>query len=104
MYGWIWQRLPFGLAGKIVGSVLLASAAGMLLWFVVFPYVDSLAWFNGSQAATESNVSNDPGGGQIQAPSPGASNASDFVPSYSTEHNNTAPHATPWAHTSSSAR
>lgn len=37
MYAWIWRHLPFGLPGKLAGSVLLASAAVALLWFWVFP-------------------------------------------------------------------
>ena len=40
MYGWIWRHLPFGTAGKIIGSVLLAGAVVALLWFVVFPVLD----------------------------------------------------------------
>src|SRR5690606_7171084 len=37
MYGWIWRRLPFGLPGKIIGSVLLIAGAVALLWYWVFP-------------------------------------------------------------------
>lgn len=40
MYAWIWRQLPFGLPGKIGGSVLLFVAAASLLWFVVFPWMD----------------------------------------------------------------
>ena len=40
MYAWIWRHLPFGLPGKIGGSVLLAAAFGALLWYVVFPLID----------------------------------------------------------------
>jgi hypothetical protein len=38
MYAWIWRHLPFGLPGKIIGSLLLAGSAMSLLWFVVFPW------------------------------------------------------------------
>ena len=40
MYGWIWRRLPFGTAGKIISSALLTGAVVVLLWFVVFPVID----------------------------------------------------------------
>lgn len=40
MYAWIWRRLPFGLPGKITGSLLLAGSAMALLWFVIFPWAD----------------------------------------------------------------
>ena len=37
MYAWIWRHLPFGLPGKVTGSVLLFAGAVSLLWFYVFP-------------------------------------------------------------------
>jgi hypothetical protein len=37
MYAWIWRQLPFGLPGKLAGSLLLFSGAVSLLWFWVFP-------------------------------------------------------------------
>jgi hypothetical protein len=37
MYTWIWRHLPYGLHGKIIGSLLLFGAAVSLLWFWVFP-------------------------------------------------------------------
>jgi hypothetical protein len=40
VYAWIWRHLPFGLPGRIAGSLLLAGAAAALLWFVVFPWAD----------------------------------------------------------------
>jgi len=40
VYAWIWRHLPFGRAGRITGSILLACAAVLLLWFVVFPAVE----------------------------------------------------------------
>ncbi len=40
MYAWIWRHLPFGLPGKIGGSLLLAAGFAALLWFVVFPWID----------------------------------------------------------------
>jgi hypothetical protein len=40
MYAWIWRHLPFGLPGKLIGSVLLVAGAVSLLWFVVFPWAE----------------------------------------------------------------
>lgn len=52
MYGWIWRRLPFGRPGKIVGSILLAVAAGAVLWLWVFPAVHPLLPFDDVQVGT----------------------------------------------------
>lgn len=40
MYAWIWRHLPFGVPGKLGGSLLLAAAFAALLWFVIFPWID----------------------------------------------------------------
>jgi len=40
MYAWIWRQLPFGLPGKLGGSLLLAAGALALLWYVAFPWLD----------------------------------------------------------------
>ena len=40
MYVWIWRKLPGGLPGKLVGSLVLLAAALALLCFFVFPYVE----------------------------------------------------------------
>ena len=45
MYTWIWRRLPGGLPGKLVGSLLLLTAVVLLLFFVVFPAVEPLLPF-----------------------------------------------------------
>lgn len=42
MYVWIWRRLPGGLPGKLVGSLVLLTAVVLLLFFVVFPAVEPL--------------------------------------------------------------
>jgi hypothetical protein len=49
VYQWIWRKLPFGLPGKIVGSVLLAAAFAALLWYWVFPAAESLLPFEDAQ-------------------------------------------------------
>jgi hypothetical protein len=53
VYGWIWRRLPFGLPGKVFGSVLLAVTAAALLWYLVFPAVDPYLPFNDSGVTTQ---------------------------------------------------
>lgn len=54
MYGWIWRHLPFGLPGKIVGSLLLVGAIAALLWYQVFPAVEPLLPFNDGQVTQDS--------------------------------------------------
>lgn len=39
MYAWIWRHLPFGLPGKLTGSMLLFAGAVSLLWFWAFPAI-----------------------------------------------------------------
>ena len=60
MYGWIWRRLPFGLPGKLTGSVLLVAAAVALLWYVVFPAVDPYLPFNDSAATSQEGPDSQP--------------------------------------------
>ncbi len=61
MYAWIWRKLPFGLPGKIIGSLALVAATGALLWYVVFPWAEPLLPFDDVQVTQ--NV-DDPGGPQ----------------------------------------
>ncbi|MEU6247017.1 hypothetical protein [Glycomyces sp. NPDC047010] len=47
MYSWIWSKLPFGLPGKIIGSVALSAGTFALLWFVLFPAIrPHMPWSN----------------------------------------------------------
>jgi hypothetical protein len=46
MYTWIWRHLPGGFPGKAVGSLVLFLGAVALLFFVVFPRVQSQLPFN----------------------------------------------------------
>jgi hypothetical protein len=48
VYAWVWRKLPFGLPGKVIGSVVLVAAVGLLLWYVVFPAVEPYLPFNDS--------------------------------------------------------
>jgi uncharacterized membrane protein len=42
VYTWIWRRLPGGLVGKLLGSLLLTAVVVLLLFAVVFPAVEPL--------------------------------------------------------------
>ncbi|WP_435588874.1 hypothetical protein [Micromonospora chalcea] len=88
MYSWIWRKLPFGLPGKLIGSLLLATATVALLWFVVFPWAEPLLPFDDVQVTQDSGV---PGDGGLTEPTglPG-----DEELPYSTETNNAPPPTT----------
>lgn len=49
MYAWIWRKLPFGLGGKLGGSLVLLGIIGALLWYVVFPWAEPLLPFDDVQ-------------------------------------------------------
>jgi hypothetical protein len=49
MYAWIWRRLPGGLPGKMIGSVLLALVAAVVLWLWVFPAIEPVLPFDDVQ-------------------------------------------------------
>jgi hypothetical protein len=70
VYAWIWHRLPFGLWGKLTGSVVLATAAVALLWLVVFPWAEPLLPFDDVQVTQDGGSPGDPG-------APGAPDAPD---------------------------
>jgi hypothetical protein len=42
VYSWIWRHLPGGVAGRLLGSLVLVAATAALLWFVIFPAVEPL--------------------------------------------------------------
>jgi hypothetical protein len=52
MYAWIWRKLPFGLWGKLTGSLALMTLVGALLWYVVFPWATPLLPFDDVQVGT----------------------------------------------------
>ncbi|SDY21083.1 hypothetical protein SAMN05444365_1011062 [Micromonospora pattaloongensis] len=89
MYAWIWRRLPFGLPGKIIGSLLLAAGFTALLWFFVFPWAEPLLPFDDVQVTQEGGVPGDPG-----SVDPGAPGLDDHDIPYDTSENNPAPSAT----------
>ena len=61
MYAWIWRKLPFGLPGKLIGSLALAAVTATLLWYVVFPWAQPLLPFDDVQVTQDVD---DPGGRQ----------------------------------------
>lgn len=64
MYAWIWRKLPFGLYGKLTGSVVLVTAVGLLLWFWLFPLVEpALTPFDDVQVGDGTGQEADPGSG-----------------------------------------
>jgi hypothetical protein len=93
MYAWIWRHLPFGLPGKIGGSLALLAATGALRWFVVFPWAEPLMPFDDVQVTQDGatpgdsiDTSADPSGGEPAL--------DDNAIPYSTERNNPVPSAT----------
>jgi cytoskeletal protein RodZ len=53
MYAWIWRKLPFGIWGKLTGSLALAAATGALLWYVIFPWATPLLPFDDVQVGAD---------------------------------------------------
>jgi cytoskeletal protein RodZ len=92
MYAWIWRKLPFGLWGKLIGSVGLMAATGALLWYVIFPWATPLLPFDdvqvGSGTEQQGPAQEDP-----NVISSNSDEGPDAVP-YSTESNDVHPSAT----------
>ena len=72
MYAWIWQHLPFGRWGKLVGSFVLVSAVVAMLWYVVFPWAEPILPFDDVQVGTEV-----PGGPADDPANPGGPSPTD---------------------------
>ena len=95
MYAWIWRKLPFGLPGKLVGSLLLVTTAVALLWYVVFPWAGPLLPFTGEDVQVTQQDSEVPGA--PGDPGPGVDPSDDAQPDdehdlpYDTDRNNTPP-------------
>ena len=58
MYGWLWRTLPGGVPGKLFGSLLLLVGALALLFFIVFPRVETLLPFQDVTVDTIRNFCN----------------------------------------------
>ncbi|PWR06849.1 hypothetical protein DKT68_21070 [Micromonospora acroterricola] len=89
MYAFIWRKLPFGLAGKLTGSVLLAAAAVALLWYVAFPWAEPLLPFDDVQVTQDSGVPGESGGGDAVTDEAPAGDEHELP--YDTDRNNSAP-------------
>ncbi|WP_131738798.1 hypothetical protein [Actinomadura roseirufa] len=46
MYAWIWRRLPGTWQVKTAVAAVLLIVAGLLLWYVVFPWLDPRLQFD----------------------------------------------------------
>jgi hypothetical protein len=98
MYAWLWRKLPFGLYGKLTGSLALTLATGALLWYVVFPWAEPLLPFDDVQVETSTGdqgpAQQDPGAGEDDPGlGPGAEEDGHELP-YDTDTNNPEPSAT----------
>ncbi|BCJ65408.1 hypothetical protein [Polymorphospora rubra] len=95
MYAWIWRKLPFGLPGKLIGSLMLTMSVLALLWFFVFPWAEPLLPFDDVQVTQDGG--GDPGtpggptGGEpgTDTGDPGSGDGHDIP--YDTDQNNPAP-------------
>jgi hypothetical protein len=46
VYAWIWRKLPGGIPGKLLGTLVLLFATVMLLFLVIFPWASPKLPFN----------------------------------------------------------
>jgi hypothetical protein len=88
VYSWILRRLPFGLPGRIIGSLLLVSAAAALMWYQLFPNIEQYMPFTDGQITTSGG--DNPGANTVD-PSAGPSGLPADVIPYSTVSNAPAP-------------
>lgn len=49
MYAWIWRKFPGGTWSKLTFSLVLVTAVGSLLWYVIFPWATPLLPFDDVQ-------------------------------------------------------
>ena len=94
MYAWIWRRLPFGLRGKVTGSVLITTAVAALLWYVVFPWADPKLPFTGGDVQVTQEDGGNPGGPGGPDTVDGDPGMGDYDLPYDTTSNNPEPSAT----------
>jgi hypothetical protein len=39
VYGWLWRRLPGGPAARLAQLLLVLVVVGLLLWYLLYPWV-----------------------------------------------------------------
>jgi hypothetical protein len=61
MYAWIWRKLPFGVPGKIIGSLLLVSVVVAGLWLWGFPAAEPLLPFDDVNVTDQESADGGPG-------------------------------------------
>jgi hypothetical protein len=84
MYAWIWRKLPFGLPGKMIGSLLLVSVIVAGLWFWGFPAAEPLLPFDDVNVTNQDTPGGDPGPASVE---PSESLPPDDVIPYPTDQN-----------------
>lgn len=89
MYGWIWRKLPFGLPGKTIGSLILIGVVVAALWFWGFPAAEPLLPFDDVNVTDEGGPGGGPGPAGVD-PSGGSPGDGYDIP-YSTESNQPSP-------------
>lgn len=77
MYSWIWRKLPLGLPGKIIGSLVLVVGVGLALWFLLFPVADTWLPSNDVQVGTPRST---PTAHDTGAPAPSSSPTGNSLP------------------------
>ncbi len=95
MYAWIWRRLPFGMPGKISGSLVLLATAVALLWYFVFPWAEPLLPFDDVQVTQDSGGPGAPAGPGGPGPDGVGPSLGEYDLPYDTGENNPEPSATP---------
>ena len=70
MYGLIWRTLPGGVPAKLLGSLLLLLGALALLFYIVFPRVETLLPFQDVTVDTGSVASPSAAPSTSPTPSP----------------------------------
>ena len=73
MYAWIWRKLPFGVPGKVIGSLILVGAVVAALWFWGFPAAEPLLPFDDVQVG-DGNAPTEMVPGQDVIPYPSTDN------------------------------
>jgi hypothetical protein len=69
MYAWIWRKFPGSTWSKLTFSLVLVTAVGSLLWYVIFPWATPLLPFDDVQVeAGTGQTDADPGIGDDEGP------------------------------------